>query len=158
MFGRTQFAPTQSTVSGIKRKRGEMGVDTTLRINEVELLPCPFCAGAPTVSKYTYCPDIVECRVCGVCTEPHVWNRRAAMVSQVAIARALAEAHVEIARLSAECEELKEQLKEALVGVTYGRMCEKELRALRSRMKATAGAGDRRTATLGSRISPRVLP
>ena len=47
---------------------------------------------------------------------------------------ALAEAHAEIARLTAECDEVKEKLKEALVGVSYGRMCDKELRALRTTM------------------------
>ena len=69
----------------------------------------------------------------GVCTKPDLWDRRVAPIFQSASEWALAEAHTEIARLTAECERLKEELKEALVGVTYGRMCEKELFALRAR-------------------------
>lgn len=79
---------------------------------------------------------VAECKDCGVCTEPDPWNRRAGPISQSASEQALAEAHAEIARLTAECEQVKAELKEALVGVSYGRMCEKELFALRARRKA----------------------
>ena len=61
---------------------------------------------------------------------------RAVEISQSVSEQALAEAYAEIARLAAECERVKEELKEALVGVTYGRMCEKELIALRARKRA----------------------
>ena len=57
----------------------------------------------------------------------------AALLSQPASEQALAEARAEIVRLTAECERVKDELKEALVGVCYGRMCEKELFALRAR-------------------------
>ena len=105
-------------------------------MSDTKLLPCPFCGSSARVSKYKHCPDIVQCEGCGVYTEPHLWNRRAGPVIHAASEQALAEAHAEIARLRAQYEETREQLKEALVGVTYGRMCEKELRALRDRINA----------------------
>jgi len=70
---------------------------------------------------------------CGVCAKPDLWDRRAAPIFQAASEQALAEAHAEIARLTAECERVKVELKEALVGVSYGRRCEKELLALRAK-------------------------
>src|SRR5262245_5527621 len=57
----------------------------------------------------------------------------AARLSHSSSEQALAEARAEIARMTAECDQVKEELKEALVGVSYGRMCEKELFALRAR-------------------------
>ena len=72
-------------------------------------------------------------------------------VSQSALDHALAEAYSEIARLTAECDRVKEELKEALVGVTYGRMCERELVALRARKRALPRGLSERHAT--SRIS-----
>ena len=57
----------------------------------------------------------------------------AAPLSQPASEQALAEARAEIVRLTAECERVKDELKEALVGVCYGHMCEQELFALRAR-------------------------
>src|SRR5262245_62071738 len=68
----------------------------------------------------------------GVYTEPGLWNRYTNSISQSASEQALAEAHAEIARLTAETQRVKEELKEAPVGLSYGRMCEKELFALRS--------------------------
>ena len=94
----------------------------------------------------------MECKNSGVCAEHDLWNRHAVPVFQSASEQALVEAHAEIARLTAECERVKEELKEALVGVCYGRMCEKELFALRARRKASVTSG--RGRIFGNVFSP----
>ena len=61
---------------------------------------------------------IVECKNCGVCAEHGLWNHHAVPIFQSASEQEIEEAHAEVARLTAECERVKEELKEALVGVS----------------------------------------